>query len=70
LSCAAKSNAVYNAFNAVLRDACEKPDFDVPAHLRNAPTPLMKKEGLAAGYRYAHDEPEAYAQEKVIFQRK
>lgn len=67
LSCAAKSNAVYNAFNAALRDAREKPDFDVPAHLRNAPTPLMKKEGLAAGYRYAHDEPEAYAAGEIYF---
>lgn len=67
LSCAAKSNAVYNAFNAALRDAREKPDFDVPAHLRNAPTPLMKKEGLAAGYRYAHDEPEAYAAGESYF---
>ncbi|AWK14400.1 replication-associated recombination protein A [Candidatus Fukatsuia symbiotica] len=61
LSCAAKSNAVYNAFNAALHDAHQRPDFDVPAHLRNAPTHLMKKEGLAAEYRYAHDEPHAYA---------
>lgn len=61
LACAPKSNAVYTAFKAALRDAREKPDFDVPEHLRNAPTRLMKEMGLGKAYRYAHDEPNAYA---------
>ncbi|MDU4094073.1 MAG: replication-associated recombination protein A [Pantoea sp.] len=61
LACAPKSNAVYNAFKAAMRDAREKPDFDVPEHLRNAPTKLMKEMGLGKAYRYAHDEPNAYA---------
>ncbi|MGD8106623.1 replication-associated recombination protein A [Pantoea sp. FN0302] len=61
LACAPKSNAVYTAFKAALHDAREKPDFDVPEHLRNAPTKLMKEMGLGKAYRYAHDEPNAYA---------
>lgn len=61
LACAPKSNAVYTAFKAALRDAREQNDFDVPEHLRNAPTKLMKEMGLGAEYRYAHDEPHAYA---------
>ncbi|MBP2154922.1 replication-associated recombination protein A [Erwinia rhapontici] len=61
LACAPKSNAVYNAFKAAMRDARESPDYDVPEHLRNAPTKLMKEMGLGAEYRYAHDEPNAYA---------
>ncbi|MCU5775009.1 replication-associated recombination protein A [Erwiniaceae bacterium BAC15a-03b] len=61
LACAPKSNAVYNAFKAAMRDARENPDYDVPEHLRNAPTKLMKEMGLGAGYRYAHDEANAYA---------
>ncbi|HBV40449.1 MAG TPA: recombination factor protein RarA [Erwinia sp.] len=61
LSCAPKSNAVYTAFKAAMRDARDRPDYDVPEHLRNAPTKLMKEMGLGAEYRYAHDEPGAYA---------
>ena len=61
LACAPKSNAVYTAFKAAMRDARDNPDFDVPEHLRNAPTKLMKEMGLGAEYRYAHDEPNAYA---------
>jgi len=61
LACAPKSNAVYTAFKAAMRDARENPDYDVPEHLRNAPTKLMKEMGLGAEYRYAHDEPNAYA---------
>lgn len=56
-----KSNAVYTAFKAAMRDARENPDYDVPEHLRNAPTKLMKEMGLGAEYRYAHDEANAYA---------
>jgi len=61
LAVAPKSNAVYNAFNAAKQHAKEFPDFDVPPHLRNAPTALMKELGYGAEYRYAHDEPNAYA---------
>lgn len=61
LACAPKSNAVYLAFNQAMKDATSKPDYDVPEHLRNAPTSLMKNLGYGAQYRYAHDEPNAYA---------
>jgi len=61
LACAPKSNAFYTAFKAAMRDARDSPDYDVPEHLRNAPTKLMKEMGLGAEYRYAHDEPHAYA---------
>lgn len=67
LACAPKSNAVYTAFKAALRDAREKPDYDVPEHLRNAPTKLMKEMGLGAEYRYAHDEQNAYAAGEIYF---
>ncbi|MBW7982373.1 replication-associated recombination protein A [Enterobacillus tribolii] len=67
LACAPKSNAVYTAFKAAMRDAKERPDYDVPEHLRNAPTKLMKEMGLGAEYRYAHDEPNAYAAGEVYF---
>ncbi len=45
LACAPKSNAVYTAFKAALADARDRPDYDVPVHLRNAPTKLMKEMG-------------------------
>ena len=61
LACAPKSNAVYNAFNAARRDVAEDGSREVPLHLRNAPTKLMKQLGYGDEYRYAHDEPEAYA---------
>src|SRR5690606_17296594 len=61
LACAPKSNAVYNAFNQVRADVRNQPAFDVPIHLRNAPTKLMKNMDYGAEYRYAHDEPNAYA---------
>jgi putative ATPase len=61
LASSPKSNAVYNAFNAAKADVSELPDYDVPVHLRNAPTQLMKSLDYGSGYRYAHDEPEAYA---------
>ncbi|MET0379937.1 MAG: replication-associated recombination protein A [Spongiibacteraceae bacterium] len=61
LASAPKSNAVYNAFNTVRADIAEQPSYDVPLHLRNAPTKLMKNSGYGAEYRYAHDEPQAYA---------
>ncbi|OAT75755.1 recombination factor protein RarA [Mangrovibacter phragmitis] len=61
LACAPKSNAVYTAFKAAMHDAREQPDYDVPVHLRNAPTRLMKEMGYGEEYRYAHDETNAYA---------
>lgn len=61
LACAPKSNAVYMAFNQAMTDAASLPDYDVPVHLRNAPTTLMKNLGYGKEYRYAHDEPNAFA---------
>jgi putative ATPase len=58
---AAKSNAVYAAFKAAVNDAKNLPDYEVPPHLRNAPTSLMKDLGYGEEYRYAHDEPHAFA---------
>lgn len=67
LACAPKSNAVYTAYKAALADAQMQPDYDVPAHLRNAPTKLMKELGAGKEYRYAHDEDNAYAAGEVYF---
>jgi len=61
LACAPKSNAVYMAYNAAMRDAKQSGSLGVPVHLRNAPTKLMKSLDYGKEYRYAHDEPEAYA---------
>ncbi len=61
LAAAPKSNAVYNAFNRVLADVKQLPSYEVPLHLRNAPTKLMKALDYGAEYRYAHDEPGGYA---------
>jgi putative ATPase len=61
MACAAKSNAVYTAYNAATEDATRLGSLEVPLHLRNAPTRLMKEIGYGKGYRYAHDEPGGYA---------
>jgi putative ATPase len=61
MACAAKSNAVYAAYNAATADATSLGSLEVPLHLRNAPTRLMKEIGYGKGYRYAHDEPGGYA---------
>ncbi|OOF20850.1 recombination factor protein RarA [Salinivibrio sp. IB574] len=61
LACAPKSNAVYTAWKQALRDAKATANAPVPMHLRNAPTALMESLGHGDGYRYAHDEPNAYA---------
>jgi putative ATPase len=61
LSCAPKSNAVYTAYGAALEDVHRYGTLDVPLQLRNAPTGLMKKLGFGRDYRYAHDEPDAFA---------
>ncbi len=61
LAAAPKSNAVYTAYKAVRSDIANGGSYDVPMHLRNAPTKMMKQQGFGEEYRYAHDEPGAYA---------
>lgn len=61
LASAAKSNAVYKAFNSAMEDARKHGSLEVPLHLRNAPTQLMKELDYGKQYRYAHDEDNAYA---------
>ena len=60
LACAAKSNAVYKAFNSAMKDAKEFGSKDVPLHLRNAPTKLMKELEYGKDYQYAHNDPDGY----------
>lgn len=61
LAVAAKSNAVYNAYKAAQAAVSEHGSLEVPMHIRNAPTRLMKDLGYGAGYRYDHDEEGAHA---------
>ncbi|PXY97209.1 replication-associated recombination protein A [Snodgrassella alvi] len=61
LACAAKSNAGYLAYNEACAFVKKHSSNEVPVHLRNAPTKLMKELGYGREYRYAHDEPNAYA---------
>ncbi|MDB3925678.1 replication-associated recombination protein A [Porticoccaceae bacterium] len=61
LAVAAKSNAVYNAYKAAMADIKSLPSYEVPMHLRNAPTKLMKDLDYGKDYRYAHNEEGAYA---------
>lgn len=67
LAVAPKSNAVYMAYKAAVRDIQEQGTSEVPLHLRNAPTKLMKNLDYGEGYRYAHDEPEAFAAGECYF---
>jgi putative ATPase len=67
LACAPKSNAVYMAWKAAMSDAQHNGSVEVPIHLRNAPTKLMKELGYGREYRYAHDEPEGYAAGETYF---
>jgi putative ATPase len=67
LASAPKSNAVYRAFEGAMEDARGSGSLEVPVHLRNAPTRLMKELGYGRAYRYAHDEPEAYAAGETYF---
>ena len=67
LACAPKSNAAYMAYNAARAFVAANPSNEVPLHLRNAPTKLMKELGYGRTYRYAHDEPEAYAAGECYF---
>jgi putative ATPase len=61
LACAAKSNAVYSAYLQAMEDARSSGSLEVPLHLRNAPTRFMAEQGYGEGYRYAHDECDAFA---------
>jgi len=67
MAAAAKSNAVYTAYKAAMQDARTSGSLEVPVHLRNAPTRLMKELGYGKAYRYAHDEPNAYAAGEQYF---
>lgn len=67
LASAPKSNAVYTAFKAARQLARETGQEPVPEHLRNAPTQLMQDLGYGKGYRYAHDEENAYASGECYF---
>jgi putative ATPase len=67
LACAAKSNAVYKAAKAAQADAKEFGSLEVPMHLRNAPTRLMKELGYGENYRYAHDEEDGIAAGEKYF---
>ncbi|MCL2656873.1 MAG: replication-associated recombination protein A [Betaproteobacteria bacterium] len=67
LACAAKSNAVYMAYSAARKFVKNDESRPVPVHLRNAPTRLMKELGFGKEYRYAHDEPNAYAAGETYF---
>ncbi|MCU7939477.1 MAG: replication-associated recombination protein A [gamma proteobacterium symbiont of Bathyaustriella thionipta] len=58
---APKSNALYKAFNTAMACARESGSLEVPVHLRNAPTKLMKSMGYGDEYRYSHNEPEAFS---------
>ena len=66
-ACAPKSNAVYRAFNSAIEAAQESNDLEVPMHLRNAPTKLLEGLGHGKGYRYAHDEPDAFSNGQTYF---
>jgi putative ATPase len=67
LACAAKSNAVYVAYGSAMEDARSLGTLEVPLHIRNAPTRLMKELGYGKGYRYAHDEPDALSPGQSYF---
>lgn len=67
LACAPKSNAVYSAFKQVRQLVASQPGYEVPLHLRNAPTQLMKDLDYGGEYRYAHDEPEGFAAGECYF---
>jgi putative ATPase len=67
MACAPKSNAVYTAFGRAMKDAKGSGSLEVPLHLRNAPTKLMKELDYGKDYRYAHDEPGAYAAGEKYF---
>ena len=67
LASTAKSNAVYSAFGLAMKDARDLGTMEVPMHIRNAPTRLMKELGHGNNYRYAHDEEDAFAAGETYF---
>ncbi|MDH3220160.1 MAG: replication-associated recombination protein A [Gammaproteobacteria bacterium] len=67
LACAAKSNAVYRAYQLAMEDARQSGSLEVPMHLRNAPTRFMQDHGYGEGYRYAHDEDDGFAAGETYF---
>lgn len=67
LASTAKSNAVYTAFGLAMKDARDLGTMEVPMHIRNAPTRLMKQLGHGKNYRYAHDEEDAFAAGETYF---
>lgn len=69
LATAAKSNAVYAAWNSALSDASARPSYDVPMHIRNAPTTMMKSMGYGEDYRYAHSFDDAFVPGESYFPR-
>jgi putative ATPase len=66
LATAPKSNRAYVAWGEALRLAKEHPDLEVPLHIRNAPTGLMKELGYGAGYKYAHDADDAFIPQEYL----
>ncbi len=70
LACAPKSNAVYSAYSAAMNDARNSGSLEVPLHLRNAPTSMMRELGYGKEYRYAHDEEDAYVAGENYFPEK
>lgn len=67
LACAAKSNAVYTAFGRAMELARSTGSLEVPLHLRNAPTRLMREQGHGEGYHYAHDAEEGFSAGQQYF---
>ena len=67
LACAAKSNAVYSAYKSAMELAKNSGSMEVPMHIRNAPTSLMKDMGYGKDYRYAHDEDDGFASGETYF---
>ena len=67
LACAPKSNAVYMAYKQALQDVKNEPTYEVPLHIRNAPTKLMKELNYGTEYRYDHDEPDAFSAGQTYF---
>lgn len=67
MAVAAKSNAVYMAYKQAMQTAKQSGSLEVPIHLRNAPTKLMKELGYGKEYRYAHDAPDAYVAGESYF---
>ena len=67
LACASKSNAVYTAYGAAMKLAAESGSLEVPMHLRNAPTTMMKQMDYGKDYDYSHDSPDAFSEQQKYF---